>query len=562
MRRKAFLLAVLLTIGVGCLLAAGLSTEAGGNREMTSKARSLPANFQGPLTVSITPVGPAQAQIDSAVQTVRAYSTVRKYLDGTQNRQLSFEMLDKPAYSQQQRFRVTFYDYTNNRPIIVESSFDDIRQTTVTIGNVQPLPSPEEFEAAADILKADEKYGSLFKSGKAQIYRPMPPLASDSVASERSLTVGIFIGENEPPNQIVAVNMIRGTITAFENNAPPTSMAVPEQCGIPGAGQSTTSRNTAGQYNLTITSGSTTIWQMLVIRPSASSGTRASGVELRDVYYLGKLLFKRAHVPILNVQYDNNACGPYRDWQWQEGMFEATGADVAPGIRIANAAPKTIIESRTDTGNFRGVAIYQNPTTNEVTLVSELEAGWYRYISRWEFTPSGTVRARFGFDGVNNSCICNTHNHHVFWRFDFDLATAGRNRFVEYDTRSFSSPILKEVKRYRDYVRGRYWSIENILSGEFLQIQPGTEDGVADFYARGDAWFLRYRSTELDDGVNTTGPNNTEAKLDNFVNGESLDGQDVVMWYGAHFIHTAETTSSTPQHHAGYYGPDLIIFRW
>ncbi|MGE0887682.1 MAG: hypothetical protein AB7P14_29525 [Blastocatellales bacterium] len=562
MQRKAFLLAVLLTIGIGFLLAAGLSTEAGGKGRFADKDRPSLARIQGPLTVSITPVGPSQTQIDSALQAVKNYSAVRKYLDGTQNRQLSFELLEMEKFSQQQRFRVTYFDYTNNRPVIVESTFDDIRQTTVAIGTIQPPPSPEEFDAATEILKKDAKFGSLFKSGKASVYRPMPPLASESADSERALTVGIYTEESDPPNQIVAVNMIRGTVTAYGNDAPPTSLATPEQCGIPGAGQATTSRNTAGQYNLTISSGSTTVWQMLVIRPSASSGTRASGIELRDVYYLGKLLFKRAHVPILNVRYDNNTCGPYRDWQWQEGMFEATGTDVAPGIRIANAQPKTIIESQNDTGTFRGVAIYQNPTTSEITLVSELEAGWYRYISRWEFTLSGTVRARFGFDGVNNSCICNTHHHNVYWRFDFDIATAGRNRFVEYNTRSFSSPILTEVKRYRDYVRGRYWSIENIVSGEFLQIQPGAEDGVADFYARGDAWFLRYRSTELDDGVNTTGPNNTEAKLDNFVNGESLDGQDVVMWYGAHFDHTAETTSNTPQHHVGYYGPDLLIFRW
>lgn len=563
MRSKAFLLAVLLTIGVGGLLAAGLSTEAVSSHSSSKFEKSAGmAKIQGPLTLSITPAGPAQMQIDSAVQSVKNNSTVRKYLDGTQNRQLSFELLDVPKFSLQQRFRVTFYDYTNNRPIIVESVLEDTRQTSVTVGTIQPLPSPEEFVAAADILKADEKYGSLFKSGKAQIYRPMPPLASESVAMDRSLTVGIHNEENDPPNQIVAVNMIRGGITTFAENAPPTSMATPAQCGIPGAGQSTTSRNTAGQYNLTISSGGTPIWQMLIIRPSASSGTRASAIELRDVYYMGKLVFKRAHVPILNVQYTNNACGPYRDWQWQEGMFNANGTDAAAGIRIANAEPQTIIESRSDTGNFRGVAIYQNPTTNEVTLLSELEAGWYRYISRWEFTPSGTIRARFGFDGVNNSCICNTHNHHVYWRFDFDLATAGRNRFVEYNTRAFNSPILTESSRPRDYVRGRYWSVENIISGELLQIRPGDDDGLADFYARGDTWFLRYRSTELDDGVNTTGPNNTETKLDNFVNGESLDGQDVVMWYGAHFVHTAGTTSAIPYHHDGYYGPDLIITRW
>jgi hypothetical protein len=296
---------------------------------------------------------------------------------------------------------------------------------------------------------------------------------------------------------------------------------------------------------------------MLVVRPSVSSGTRASGVELRDVFYRGKSVFKRAHAPILNVKYDNNACGPYRDWQWQEGQFSAIGSDVAPGVRLTTTPPQTIMESFVDAGNFRGVAIYQDPATGEAQLLSELEAGWYRYISRWEFATDGRIRARFGFDGVNNSCVCNVHHHHVYWRFDFDLASAGRNRFVEYDTRSFNAPILTEVKRYRDFLRGRYWSVENILSGEMIKIEPGHDDGTADVYARGDAWFLRYRATELDDGVNTTGPNNTEAKLDDFVNGESLDGQDVVMWYAAHNDHIFD---GAPGGHL--IGPDLIVVRW
>src|SRR5688572_25674072 len=31
---------------------------------------------------------------------------------------------------------------------------------------------------------------------------------------------------------------------------------------------------------------------------------------------------------------------------------------------------------------------------------------------------------------------------------------------------------------------------------------PGSGDGIADTYARGDVWILRYRGTELDDGNN------------------------------------------------------------
>ena len=53
--------------------------------------------------------------------------------------------------------------------------------------------------------------------------------------------------------------------------------------------------------------------------------------------YQGKMVLSRANAPILNVQYERNACGPFRDWSWQEGMFDAPGTDVAPGIRMCTS---------------------------------------------------------------------------------------------------------------------------------------------------------------------------------------------------------------------------------
>ena len=109
----------------------------------------------------------------------------------------------------------------------------------------------------------------------------------------------------------------------------------PGLCGVPrDANQSTASKGTAGQAWVTVTQGGQTLWRFLAVRPAASTGTNGSGIELRYVDYKGKRVLYRAHVPILNVKYDGNACGPYRDWQYQEGMIQATGIDVAPGFRL------------------------------------------------------------------------------------------------------------------------------------------------------------------------------------------------------------------------------------
>ena len=104
-------------------------------------------------------------------------------------------------------------------------------------------------------------------------------------------------------------------------------------------------------------------------------------------------------------------------------------------------------------GNFAGVAIYV--AGSEVVLVSEMMAGWYRYITEWRFHANGTLRPRFGFAGTQNRCTCHLHKHHVYWRFDFDIRTPGHNVVEEFN----DPPIVAnshwhtkqfEIRRSRD----------------------------------------------------------------------------------------------------------------
>jgi hypothetical protein len=169
------------------------------------------------------------------------------------------------------------------------------------------------------------------------------------------------------------------------------------------------------------------LWNLIVLRPRASTPTtfdKGSGVELRQVTYRGRLVFWQAHVPILNVLYDDNVT--YRDWQNQETPFQADGTDpVGPGWRLCTAPPATILESGTDAGNFQGVALwYEN---GELRIVSEVQAGWYRYVSDWRLRNDGTILPRFGFAGTRNPRTCMRHRHHVYWRFDFDIEGAGND---------------------------------------------------------------------------------------------------------------------------------------
>jgi hypothetical protein len=280
---------------------------------------------------------------------------------------------------------------------------------------------------------------------------------------------------------------------------------------------------------------------------------------LRNVSYRGRSVLYQAHVPILNVRYDGDKCGPYRDWQWQEGMIHADGADVAPGFRLCAAPAKTIFDTGSDVGDFLGVGVYV--AGEDVVLVSELEAGWYRYVSEWRLRANGEIRPRFLFGATSSSCVCNVHHHHVYWRFDFDVAQA-KNVVEEFNDPALGGGskwkrLAWETRRMRDATHKRRWRVGD-GAGHWYEIVPGPHDHTAagDAYGKGDVWAVRYRANQLDDHPAA----GTEAEIDRFVNRESIVDQDVVVWYGAHFEHDVRHHGPADADHI--VGPTLVPRGW
>ncbi|MDQ5816880.1 MAG: hypothetical protein M3334_00680 [Actinomycetota bacterium] len=411
------------------------------------------------------------------------------------------------------------------------------------------MPNREEFDEAVKILLEDEDLGPAIREQRLVPYRPMPPLIEAELPDgrlERTLAVGLLPREGRARHEIAGANMIHRTVARFQDRAPETAVAAAATCGLPNANQAPTPRGLAGQFQVTIPQADgSPLWNFLVIRPSASSGTNASGVELQNVRYRGKLVLFQAHAPILNVHYDGNTCGPFRDWLFEESWIQADGTNVAQGIRRSQAPAQTILESGTDSGNFRGVAIYRQG--RETVLVSELQAGWYRYVSRWRFHDDGTIRPRFGFSAVQNACVCNVH-HHVYWRLDFDIGTAENNEVREFNSPPIFPPdnwhtFQFEARRRRKPDLSRRWQVRNTQTGDAYDLIPGADDGTADAFGRRDVWILRFNEGQIDDGISAAPSQAGESQLNaptnigSFVNGESIVSRDVVVWYAAHFTH-------------------------
>ena len=449
-------------------------------------------------------------------------------------------------------FRTAIYDYTNGRTILINGIPFDPYNTFITTASSQPFPNAEELAEAARIagVQPDES-----------VAQGMPGFEAIQLPDGTSHRLLNLVLSSSNHSRLVSVNMNNSTFHVRE--------ATPKQCNAPAgntAGTSVFRANVvgSGSANIVISQGGKVLWTFQATRPAISSGRDGSGVELRNVKYKGKTVLYQAHVPILNVQYEEpifQNCGPtFRDWQNEEWSFKCEGNDAVEGFRICTSPPQTTFDPpHVDaSGNFHGVAIFVEG--QEVVLKSQLKAGWYRYVSEWRFHVDGSLKPRFGFGAVllGNNCVCQVHRHHVYWRLDFDIGTASNNLVREFNNppgfgNANHHEIKFETKRPKRPERHRHWEISNSKTGKTYGLFPGPNDGTLDAYGVGDLWVLKYHPGELDDG------GTSNARIDEkFVNHESVRNTDVVIWYAAHFRHDQITQGGAGQ----IVGPELRPLKW
>lgn len=293
------------------------------------------------------------------------------------------------------------------------------------------------------------------------------------------------------------------------------------------------------------------VWEFDFIRLSRSTGSEGSGIEIRDVRYNGRLILNRGHAPIINVLYDPGGCGCYRDWFDQESVFRAPNP--LPGQNCIALPPAgdvvtTCENGGVDTGSFNGVAV--EDYGDELVLTGHASAGWYRYEMKWHFYLNGDIWPEFAHGATPSSCTTEYHTHHAYWRLDFDLDGAGGDRVREVNPADGTNAVFPtEVRRtWGDPDDGVYWVAEDPAAGMAYAIVPSAADllvpveGVPgtfdDDFAHMDAAVLRYNPDEIDDGVGFQGGSSYcaidfEDDRPNgvFLNGEDVEGEDVVFWY-------------------------------
>ena len=470
------------------------------------------------------------------------------------------------------RFDATVYDYAVQRgyELLVDAEGKELGRAPFP---GQPARSPDELADAYTLVRESAAFAAgLGKGGPLELYEAMPPVTVDG-AGRRLLNVGVMshptAGKPLQANEIVSVDLASGEIVRYEAKAPDTARAaVTLACGPGTSGCGYATDQTCPSYLVTWPAASP-VWTMKVRHPSCTSSIQGdgTGLEITDVTFQNRLILKRGEVPVLNVLYAGNTCGPYRDWLDSEDCFQAVGTDVpasGSGVRVASAPPTTLCESQSDAGNFRGVAIYDEG--DSLLLMTETTAGWYRYVMEWRFGMDGSIHPRFGFGATSNSCTCNAHDHHAYWRLEWALdgtladtssgiATLERLRAGTTDT---WDPVQSEGTFVRPAVDGDkdWFRIQNPLTGNGYVLKPGTLDGHAtgDTYGKWDLAALAWNTNEINDPNTNTSINVAPWMTTPEVLGAS---KRLVTWYHATYDHDDPGGNGEPCEIAG---PDLIPF--
>ena len=175
---------------------------------------------------------------------------------------------------------------------------------------------------------------------------------------------------------------------------------------------------------------------------------------------------------------------------------------------------------------------------------------------RWVFWEDGEVFARI--NGLTFDHCASDRRYHAYFRFDLDIDTAGNNLALEYNSttgdlgwgRGWHGKAT-ETSRVLNQDSNRSWLVLNKASRRGYHVVAPGSSGPADAFANRDVWVVRYHGQE--DLHGNQGSAYAD-DLQNLVNGEDVDGKDVVIWYCHHH---------TPRWNDQRGGPNLqVVGNW
>jgi len=207
-----------------------------------------------------------------------------------------------------------------------------------------------------------------------------------------------------------------------------------------------------------------------------------------------------------------------------------------------------------------------------LTLFSVSNMNGQHFIVRWRFYDDGSIEpsigstgvvsrrstdARYGWPIQNNSDIGVGYVNNYYWRLDFDIGENGSNDIIEEfniaSTNSGSeksltvSKLSSETSRSVDAQQKRSWRVRDgsitnpdghAVSYHLEPMQMGNRyvGPNNEPWTANDLFVTKHQPCERFVSQNSTA-DGCGADVSQFVNGENIDGADLVLWYRISYHH-------------------------
>jgi len=254
-------------------------------------------------------------------------------------------------------------------------------------------------------------------------------------------------------------------------------------------------------------------------------GANSEGLEIKDVRWKNVKVLYKASMPVIRVQYANDACGPYTDHLSWGNMV---------------------------TTSCQNEKLCQRVWGNDLLeLGAFAKLGKYDIYQAWYFRSSGRLESALWSRGWHCQV---SHRHHPYWRMDFDVAQipnrTWRRRTVNgnHDWFQYTTEFDEAVDRTQDPL----WWIQDTSGAHVIIVRPWNTDPTDPDHPY-DASVRRYK---YDEDVGWMGSEWSQLCCNEQ---EPLWDQDNVFWWIGHLSHpwTGSDPSGTHWH---WVGPTIYAY--
>ncbi|MEZ5449459.1 MAG: hypothetical protein R3E89_10895 [Thiolinea sp.] len=303
------------------------------------------------------------------------------------------------------------------------------------------------------------------------------------------------------------------------------------------------------------------------------------GIVLHKIHYTPadgsprRMVLNEAAIAQIHVPYDDNGARYHdvSDYGLGAAYMSALQADECVDGQLLNFNGKNVVCQQLETRDSAFSYGDDRLQGDALSLFSVSKIGAYNYIPTWRFLDDGAIELGMGATGalqrfgdsskeqhgwlIGNNKIGLAHLHNFFWKLDFDLAGTANDDYVEeLNFTQNNGRLVRSNSRYRNETASkvspetlRSWRVVDgaVTNGKgqaisyeirLHQSEHRDEGPAAEPFTHNDFYVTRQKSCELFASHNPT----TGSCADNlaaFVNGESVQDQDIVVWPSTTFYH-------------------------